>query len=129
MKHQDRATADATVGAFAKPENIMMMSTRFVLASASLLAVALAQTKIAFTSVPAEVEAGDTYNITWGGGNDSVSVEQGKGGTVVLTARQPVTLTLRKGDPNDLETIEVLADGVRGSSYEWKVDDDLESDK
>lgn len=86
------------------------MSTRFLLASASLLAVALAQTKIAFTSVPAEVEAGDTYNITWGGGNDS-----------------PVTLTLRKGDPNDLETIDILADGVRGSSYEWEVDDDLES--
>ena len=65
------------VVAFAKPES-MMMSTRFLLASASLLAVALAQTKIAFTSVPAEVEAGDTYNITWGGGNDSVSPEQAK---------------------------------------------------
>lgn len=47
----------------------------------------------------------------------------------MLTLSQPVTLTLRKGDPNDLETIEILADGVRGSSYEWEVDDDLDSGK
>lgn len=40
---------------------------------------------------------------------------------------QPVTLTLRKGDPNDLETVDILADGVEGNSYEWKVDTDLDS--
>ena len=50
-----------------------MMLARVVLASASLLSLALAQgAKIAFTSVPAVVRAGDSYNITWGGGNGSV---------------------------------------------------------
>ncbi|ETN37389.1 uncharacterized protein HMPREF1541_08380 [Cyphellophora europaea CBS 101466] len=86
-----------------------MMLTRFVLASASLLSLALAQTKIAFTSLPAALEAGDTYNITWGGGNGD-----------------PVTLTLRKGSASDLKTIETIADGVTGTSYSWEVDEDLE---
>jgi hypothetical protein len=50
------------------------MLARVLLAAASLLGVAFAQTnaKVAFTSVPAVVEAGETYNITWGGGNDTV---------------------------------------------------------
>jgi hypothetical protein len=87
-----------------------MLFSRVAFASASLFAIALAQTaKIAFTSVPAVVEAGDSYNITWGGGNG-----------------QAVTLTLRKGQPNDLDTIGVLADGVSGNAYVWTVDDDLE---
>jgi hypothetical protein len=87
-----------------------MLFSRYLVASTSLFAVALAQAKIAFTSVPAIVRAGDSYNITWGGGNG-----------------QPVTLTLRKGDPNNLDTIEVLADGVSGDSYEWTVDEDLDT--
>lgn len=87
-----------------------MLFTRLAVTSAALFAVALAQTKVAFTSVPAVVRAGDSYNITWGGGNGD-----------------PVSLTLRKGNPDDLETIEVLADNVRGNSYEWTVDEDLDT--
>jgi hypothetical protein len=86
-----------------------MLFTRLALASTALFSVALAQATVAFTSVPAIAEAGETYNITWGGGNGD-----------------PVTLTLRKGDPNDLDTIAILADGLTGDSYEWKVDEDLE---
>jgi hypothetical protein len=45
----------------------------FLVAAASAV-TALAQTlQIAFTSVPAVVVAGSTYNITWGGG-DGISV-------------------------------------------------------
>ncbi|KPI44887.1 uncharacterized protein AB675_2568 [Cyphellophora attinorum] len=88
------------------------MLARVLVAAASLLSVAFAQSnpKVAFTSVPAVVEAGETYNITWGGGNDT-----------------PVTLTLRKGDPADLETIAIIADRVSGSSYQWEVSEDLEN--
>ena len=43
-----------------------------------------------------------------------------------LTCEQPVTITLRKGDPNDLDTIGVLADKVEGSSYLWEVSQTLE---
>lgn len=61
-----------------------MMLTRFVIASASLVTVALAQAKIAFTSVPAEVEAGDKYTIKWGGGNDSVRPRHAESYIVVV---------------------------------------------
>lgn len=47
-----------------------------VLACAVYVATAIAQTpQIAFTSVPAVVVAGSSYNITWGGG-DGTSVSQ-----------------------------------------------------
>jgi len=47
-----------------------------VVACAAYIATAIAQTpQIAFTSVPAVVVAGSSYNITWGGG-DGISVSQ-----------------------------------------------------
>ena len=85
-----------------------MGSSRGLFAGLTFIASAIAQTNapVAFTSVPAVVVAGSSYNITWGGGDGS-----------------PVTLTLRKGDPSDLDTIGVLADGIMGNSYNWKVSD------
>jgi hypothetical protein len=72
-------------------------------------AFAIAQTKVAFTSVPAVVVAGHSYNITWGGGDGS-----------------PVTITLRKGDPANLDTIGTIAEGITGSFYQWTVSPSLE---
>jgi len=47
-----------------------------VLACVAYVATVIAQTpQIAFTSVPAVVVAGSSYNITWGGG-DGISVSQ-----------------------------------------------------
>lgn len=43
-----------------------------LVAGAACVTVALAQVRIAFTSVPAVVVAGKEYNITWGGGDNSV---------------------------------------------------------
>lgn len=40
---------------------------------------------------------------------------------------QPVTLTLRKGNPASLDTVGILADGIATSYYEWKVSDTLGS--
>jgi hypothetical protein len=46
-----------------------------IVAGAACLATALAQVNIAFTSVPVAAVVGQTYNITWGGG-DGVSVNK-----------------------------------------------------
>jgi hypothetical protein len=47
-----------------------------ILVCAAYVATAIAQTpQIAFTSVPAVVVAGSSYNITWGGG-DGISVSR-----------------------------------------------------
>ena len=85
---------------------------RTLLAGLTLFASAIAQTTapVAFTSVPAVLVAGTSYNISWGGGDGS-----------------PVTLTLRKGDPSNLATIGVLADRLDGYSYNWQVSDSLQS--
>ena len=88
-----------------------MFFSRVLLASVALLSYAAAQnTRIAFTSVPAAVIGGETYNITWGGGDGSA-----------------VTVTLRKGNPDNLDTIGVLADKVTGLSYNWTVGRSLEA--
>ncbi|KIW19967.1 hypothetical protein PV08_00542 [Exophiala spinifera] len=87
-----------------------MFSPNALLLAASLCSYALAQTKIAFTHVPAAVVGGGSYNITWGGGDDT-----------------PVTITLREGDPDDLKTIETLADGVSGDFFVWTVSKDLKA--
>ncbi|KAJ9615737.1 hypothetical protein H2200_001814 [Cladophialophora chaetospira] len=85
-----------------------MLCTKLLLLSASLFSYALAQTRIAFTSVPAVAEAGKSYNLTWGGGDGS-----------------PVTITLREGDSNDLKTIATLADGVEEDFFLWNVSKSL----
>ncbi|ETI25885.1 hypothetical protein G647_02662 [Cladophialophora carrionii CBS 160.54] len=85
-----------------------MLSTKFLLLGASLFTYAVAQTKIAFTSVPAVANAGESYNITWGGGDGS-----------------PVTITLREGNSNDLKTVATLADGVDEDFFVWDVSKSL----
>ena len=87
-----------------------MLSTKLLVLSASLFAYALAQTKIAFTSVPAVAIAGQSYNISWGGGDGS-----------------DVTLTLRRGDSNSLKTVSTLADGVEETFFVWNVSKSLET--
>ncbi|OAP63560.1 hypothetical protein AYL99_02787 [Fonsecaea erecta] len=86
----------------------MRLSGKLLLLSASLITHALAQARIAFTSVPALVVAGQSYNISWAGGDGS-----------------PVTITLREGDPNDLKTIATLADGVTEDFFVWDVSKSL----
>ncbi|KIW23192.1 uncharacterized protein PV07_11412 [Cladophialophora immunda] len=86
----------------------MRLSGKLLLLSTSLFTHALAQARIAFTSVPALVVAGQSYNISWAGGDGS-----------------PVTITLREGDPNDLKTIATLADGVTEDFFVWNVSQSL----
>ncbi|KAK8213409.1 hypothetical protein M8818_002708 [Zalaria obscura] len=72
---------------------------------ASVLAsYALAQsTRLAFTSTPASVTAGQAVTIKYSAADTTA----------------PVTIILRKGDPNDLQTIAVLTSDSTGGSYTW----------
>ncbi|EXJ88380.1 hypothetical protein A1O1_05310 [Capronia coronata CBS 617.96] len=85
-----------------------MLTLGTLLLGLTFVACAVGQTKIAFTSVPAIAVAGESYNITWGGGDGS-----------------PVTVTLREGDPDDLKTVTTLADGVTDEFFLWDVSESL----
>ncbi|EON64295.1 hypothetical protein W97_03526 [Coniosporium apollinis CBS 100218] len=74
-----------------------------ILAASAFVGSALAQTNLALTSVPSEVVAGNTYTITY----------------TAPDLDQPVTITLRKGDPNNLNTIGELTSDATGGSYTW----------
>ena len=90
----------------------MLFAKAALLSAASLLTLAFAQEKIAFASLPAVAVQGETYNVTWGGGDGTA-----------------VTLTLRKGDPNDLSTIGILAEGISADFFEWDVSKSLDPDE
>jgi hypothetical protein len=60
-------------------------------AIATFAIAALAQ-DIAFTSVPPAVNVGQSYTLTWSGGDPN----------------QPVTIILRQGDPGDLTTVSTI---------------------
>jgi len=49
-------------------------------------------------------------SITWGGGDGT-----------------SVTITLREGDPNELKTIDTLADSVSDNFFLWTVSKDLKT--
>ncbi|ERF72313.1 hypothetical protein EPUS_02200 [Endocarpon pusillum Z07020] len=76
---------------------------------AACLATAFAQVNIAFTSVPEAVVVGQPANITWAGG-DGVT---------------PVTITLRRGDPQNLQTIATLTSTGVDGYFLWTPDASL----
>ncbi|GME60845.1 extracellular matrix protein [Neofusicoccum parvum] len=80
----------------------------FALASSVVAQTAPA---LGITSAPTSVTAGQTYTIEY-----------------AAPVGQPVALLLRKGDPNDLQTVATLTDSATGGSYEWSVSQSLESD-
>src|SRR5690242_18958741 len=81
-------------------------------ASATRISCALAQARLAFESVPAVAVTGETYTVSWGGGDGSA-----------------VTSTLRKGDPDDLTTVGILGEGITRDFFEWEVSDELTPDE
>lgn len=80
-----------------------------LVAGAAYVATALAQVNIAFTSVPVAAVVGQQTNITWGGG-DGVT---------------PVTITLRKGDPQNLQTVSTLTSTGSNGFFLWTPDSSL----
>ncbi|EKG22147.1 Cell wall beta-glucan synthesis [Macrophomina phaseolina MS6] len=76
----------------------------------ALISSAVAQS-VSFTNVPTSVEAGRTYVIEYN-----------------APAGQSVSIILRKGNPDDLDTITTLTSDSTGGSFSWTVPSNLESD-
>lgn len=81
------------------------MQLSAVLITLSALATT-ALAKVAFTTVAVE---GQQVKLEWVGGDPN----------------QPVTIHLRKGDPNALETVPGTETTVTGTSYEWTIPETL----
>ncbi|KAI9838684.1 MAG: hypothetical protein M1819_004998 [Sarea resinae] len=73
--------------------------------------VSAQQASLQLTSFPKSVTAGSPSTLTWTGGD----------------ASSPVTITLRKGNPLDLQTVSVLTDSAIGGSYIWTPSSSLPS--
>ncbi|MCJ1256482.1 hypothetical protein MMC24_004303 [Lignoscripta atroalba] len=81
-----------------------MHFTKALFVSASFVVAALAQTRIQFTTLPSAVTAGVPTLLEWTGGDGSSTV----------------TITLRKGDPSNLDTIAtILQRNAQETSFEW----------
>ncbi|KMU76026.1 LOW QUALITY PROTEIN: extracellular matrix protein [Coccidioides immitis RMSCC 3703] len=79
---------------------------RTLLAAAALIASTVAQSELAFTSFPSDVQVGKPVAVTWAGGD----------------ATKPVTIKLRKGPSDDLKDIAVLTLYkllLREEAYTW----------
>ncbi|KAI3334757.1 Ser-Thr-rich glycosyl-phosphatidyl-inositol-anchored membrane family-domain-containing protein [Ustulina deusta] len=75
---------------------------------AALLGLVSAKVKLTNSNFD-DIEAGSTFEITWGG------------------AEGPVTLTLKNGPENNLNDVETITTGATGDSFLWPVDSDLPS--
>jgi hypothetical protein len=76
-----------------------------VLSGAAIIAAAWA---LELNEVPSSIEPGKTYTITYSPKDDT-----------------PTTFTLRKGNPGNLDDVDVLTTSATGGSFEWTVDDSL----
>lgn len=84
-----------------------MRFTQTLFAGAALVAAAMAQ--LAINDFPASVEAGESYTITYSGGEENA----------------PTTFILRQGANENLDTITTLTTSATGGSFTWVVDDSL----
>lgn len=82
---------------------------KYIVTSVAAL-IALVQA-IEITNAPVDPVAGEPFEITW------------------QNAEGPVTLTLRRGDPNNLDIVDTITSGVESEngegSFTWNVPDDL----
>ncbi|KAL8842703.1 MAG: hypothetical protein Q9170_000359 [Blastenia crenularia] len=106
----------------------MHFTKSLLIGAAAIVAVIAQSSPIAFTSTPASVTAGQSVTLRWGGGNDN----------------QPVTITLKRGDTNNLQTVALItgkplatlsrvpipktyidAGSATGNSFTWSVPSSL----
>ncbi|KAK8218382.1 Ser-Thr-rich glycosyl-phosphatidyl-inositol-anchored membrane family-domain-containing protein [Phyllosticta capitalensis] len=85
-----------------------------IVGALALVASAVAQSAdVSLTEYPSNVQAGQTYTIKY----------------TATDLSKPCTLTLRRGDPNDLSTVATITTNAVGGSYEWKADSNLVAGK
>ncbi|KAL1879574.1 hypothetical protein Plec18167_004035 [Paecilomyces lecythidis] len=77
-------------------------------AATALITSVVAQGRVAFTQWPHAVTVGQPATLTWSGGSNS-----------------PVTITLKKGDSNDLKDVKVLTSDAQGGTFQWTPSPDL----
>lgn len=82
---------------------------KFTAAVMAVLA-AVASAEVTLTNSDYDIEAGKPFTIEWTG------------------ADGPVTITLKNGDPTDLQTVEVIDSSDSGSSFTWTPPSDLPTD-
>ncbi|KAL8944983.1 MAG: hypothetical protein Q9211_000416 [Gyalolechia sp. 1 TL-2023] len=87
----------------------MHFTKSLLVGAAAIVAVIAQSSPIAFTSTPASVQAGRSVVLRWGGGDEN----------------QPVTITLKRGDSNNLRTVSLITGSATGTSYTWTVPTDL----
>lgn len=81
-------------------------------AFAAFSAIAAAQSNsLGFTSAPTSVQAGSEVTIKYNAQN----------------LNEPATITLRKGDPDNLQTVQVIASSATNGTFNWIVPDYLEN--
>ncbi|KAK5004552.1 hypothetical protein LTR28_008754, partial [Elasticomyces elasticus] len=82
----------------------MQLLKALICGATALASFAAAQsTTLGFSQVPTSVVAGQSYTVTY----------------YAADTTHPVTIILRKGDPANLQTIEVLTSNSLGGSYTW----------
>ncbi|MCJ1370320.1 hypothetical protein MMC20_001533 [Loxospora ochrophaea] len=81
-----------------------MYFSNALLTSALFAVAAIAQApSIAFTNPPTSVTAGVPIKLTWTGAEDG----------------SPVTITLKQGDPQNLQTVAIVTGDATGGSFTW----------
>merc|ERR1711881_619168 len=85
--------------------NMYMLKSVVSVAVFAAYAAAQAAGQLAFTTLPGSIQAGQSYTLEWAGGD----------------ATAPVTIILRQGDPNNLDTVSTITTTATGGSYTWEV--------
>ncbi|OJJ98232.1 hypothetical protein ASPACDRAFT_1857560 [Aspergillus aculeatus ATCC 16872] len=90
--------------------NEMRASNSLVAAFACLAQIGIAEAALSFTQWPSVIHAGQPTTLKWQTDSDA-----------------PVTVTLRKGNSQNLDTVQTLASNAQGGSFTWIPDSTIEN--
>ncbi|RAH66259.1 GPI anchored serine-threonine rich family protein [Aspergillus aculeatinus CBS 121060] len=88
----------------------MRASNSLVAAFACLAQIGIAEAALSFTQWPSVIHAGQPTTLKWQTDSDA-----------------PVTVTLRKGNSQNLDTVQTLASNAQGGSFTWTPDSTIEN--
>ncbi|RAL09794.1 uncharacterized protein BO97DRAFT_457376 [Aspergillus homomorphus CBS 101889] len=88
----------------------MRASDTLVAAFACLAQIGIAEATLSFTQWPAVIRTGQPTTLKWQTDSDA-----------------PVTVTLRRGAAQDLDTVQILSNNAQGGSFTWIPDSTIEN--